>query len=115
MRLSKSCSIFSITSITSPTTITLIYSSTHPFTSIKTQYPPLNINMFALTFLTVGLASLANARPQGIGTGSNICPPGCATFTTSEDSNPDPHQLYHFQQMTVSQTTTALINQTNSL
>ncbi|KAH7263722.1 hypothetical protein BKA59DRAFT_449915 [Fusarium tricinctum] len=56
--------------------------------------------MFALTFLTVGLASLANARPQGIGTGSNACPPGCATFTTSEDSNPDPHQLYHFQQMT---------------
>ncbi|KAF4998956.1 hypothetical protein FGRMN_2755 [Fusarium graminum] len=58
--------------------------------------------MYAVTLagLTVALATLASARPQGIGTSSNACPPGCASFVDSEHDHPDPHQLYHFQQLT---------------
>ncbi|KAF5671268.1 hypothetical protein FHETE_4238 [Fusarium heterosporum] len=58
--------------------------------------------MYARTLvsLTVALATLASARPQGIGTSSNMCPPGCATSKTSEHDHPDPHQLYYFEQMT---------------
>ncbi|CAF3453605.1 unnamed protein product [Fusarium graminearum] len=57
--------------------------------------------MFKLASITtIALAAIANAMPQGIGTGSNACPPGCKTKDVFESKTPDPHQTYFYQQMT---------------
>ncbi|KAF5027836.1 hypothetical protein F66182_63 [Fusarium sp. NRRL 66182] len=58
--------------------------------------------MQAILAFTLALVSITNAipAPQGIGTSSNMCPPGCENEDVFESDNPDPHQVYFFQQMT---------------
>ena len=42
------------------------------------------------------------AFPQNSFGSSGQCPTGCANVVVTENDNPDPHQAYFFQQMTVS-------------
>lgn len=80
---------------------TTLQSHTSLFPSLLLPYT--TFKMFKLVSITtIALAAIANAMPQGIGTGSNACPPGCKTKDVFESKTPDPHQTYFYQQMTVS-------------
>ena len=59
--------------------------------------------MLCLVAMSLALAGIANARPnpQTFNNFADICPSNCDPEIITEIDNPNDHQHYYFEQMTV--------------